>query len=230
MAPIPNSLDSVASVATAALSNIAKRISSSNNLLQRVPVTVPTPTTASVWTRILAARQSTNSIIPTTYGSINSGPPPGTVVGIVLGSVAGFLLILWLFYTCLNFGQWGTSDTYIEETITRDGHRRKSHRGSQRSRRVSETVEVRRSHSAVRIPSPRRETIIVEEHTERRAPSRRGSDEVVVIEEHSPPRRKKSHRDRRDDLDSGFRTVDPSAFAGVVGGNSRRGSSRRGYD
>lgn len=73
----------------------------------------------------------------------------------------------------------------------------------------------------------------MEEHREERRapPSHRGSDEVVVIEEHSPPRRKKSHRDResRPDVESGFRTVDPSGFGGVVGGNRRSGSRRR-YD
>ncbi|KAL1642999.1 hypothetical protein SLS61_009461 [Didymella pomorum] len=36
-------------------------------------------------------------IIPTYYNL--SGPEPGTVVGIVLGSVAGFLLIVWLLFT-----------------------------------------------------------------------------------------------------------------------------------
>jgi len=69
-------------------------------------------------------------------------------------------------------------------------------------------------------------------------PSRsRDDDEVVVIEEHSPPRRKKSHREREirevsreREVESGFRTVDPLAYGGVIGGNPRRGSSRRGRD
>lgn len=107
---------------------------------------LPTQTTNSLWTRILEIRQTTTTvipnIIPTTYGSINSGPSPGTVVGIVLGSVAGFLLLLWLIYTCLNFGTVGAASTYTEEVVVaRD--RRKSHRGSHRgshrsSRRHSE--------------------------------------------------------------------------------------------
>jgi hypothetical protein len=75
---------------------------------------------------------------------------------------------------------------------------------------------------------------VEERREERRMPSRsRDDDEVVVIEEHSPPRRKKSHRDREvsreRDVESGFRTVDPLAYGGVIGGNSRRGS-RRGRD
>jgi hypothetical protein len=94
---------------------------------------------------------------------------------------------------------------------------------------VSETVEVRRERSPIRIvrPPERVERIIVEETREERrerSRSRGGSeDEVVVIEEHSPPRRKKSVKEER--RESGYRTVDPNAYAGAVGG--RKGGSRR---
>jgi hypothetical protein len=71
--------------------------------------------------------------------------------------------------------------------------------------------------------------VIVEERRETRreradSRSRAGSDEVVVIEEHSPPRRAKSKRESRgeDRRDSGFRTVDPLAYGGVVGGRKER--------
>ncbi|KUJ17216.1 uncharacterized protein LY89DRAFT_73945 [Mollisia scopiformis] len=198
--------------------------------------------TRSLPTRILqlVPRQNSNpSIIPTTYGSINSGPAPGTVVGIVLGSVGGFLLLLWLIYTCLSLGGWGSRSSYEEEVVVHD--RRKSRHGSTRSRRVSETVEVRRAPSPVRIVpmpmpmpppmrEPVRETVIVEEHRSRERPREvsRGSDEVVVIEEHSPPRRKKSVREReeRERRESGYRTVDPGAYAGAVGGRRSSGSRR----
>lgn len=93
-------------------------------------------------------------------------------------------------------------------------------------------MEVRRAPSPVRIvrePS-RVERVIVEESRETRRERSRslgGSDEVVVIEEHSPPRRKKSTRvsaetERRE---SGYRTVDPLAYGGAVGG--RKASGRR---
>ncbi|KAH7160807.1 hypothetical protein EDB81DRAFT_327198 [Dactylonectria macrodidyma] len=42
--------------------------------------------------------------IPSTYGSLNSSPSPGVVVGIVLGSVAGFLLLLYIIYAILHGG------------------------------------------------------------------------------------------------------------------------------
>ncbi len=75
----------------------------------------------------LAKRQIQILAIPTTYAGLNSGPPPGTVVGIVLGSVAGFLLILWLIYTCTQlgggfgsfgrFGRFGRRDEIVEEDV-----------------------------------------------------------------------------------------------------------------
>jgi hypothetical protein len=195
----------------------------------------------------LHKRQTFDTIIPTTYGSINSGPSPGTIVGIVLGSVGGFLLLLWLLYTCLNFGTITSSDSsYTESVVVTD--RRKSTHGSTRtrSRRPSETVEIRRERSPIRrerspiriVREPVVERVIVEEAREtRRPPPPRDrsesmeSDEVVVIEEHDPPpKRKKSVREERvvrEEVrrESGYRTVDPLAYGGTVGGrkDSRRG-------
>ena len=116
------------------------------------------------------------------------------------------------------------------------------HYRSQRSRRVQETVEIRRgdrSRTPVRIVReevrPTTERIVVEEHRETRreaaaASSVASSDEVVVIEEHSPPpRRTHSKRDSREyssRRESGYRTVDPLAFGGTVGGRSERRSRR----
>lgn len=136
MAPIPFDGEGVKD----ALSNLAKRIPTSlPSLLDREASPAPTPTTSSsLLSRILHPR-ATTSIIPTGYGSIDSGPAPGTVVGIVLGSVGGFLLVLWLFYTCINFGGgWGVGSTYTESVVVRERDRRKSHHGSHRSRRASE--------------------------------------------------------------------------------------------
>lgn len=74
--------------------------------------------------KLLHIRQQDSDVIPTTYGSINRGPSPGTVVGIVLGSVGGFLLLLWLFYTCANMGNYSGSSEYTEEVVVRDRKRR----------------------------------------------------------------------------------------------------------
>lgn len=138
MAPVPSPDFNLHGAAHHALSNLAKRLPTPlTELLGREPA--PTPTTpSSLLSRILHPR-ATTSIIPTGYGSIDSGPSPGTVAGIVLGSVGGFLLVLWLFYTCINFGSgWGGGSTYTESVVVRERDRRKSHHGSHRSRRASE--------------------------------------------------------------------------------------------
>ncbi|EKD19685.1 uncharacterized protein L3040_001969 [Drepanopeziza brunnea f. sp. 'multigermtubi'] len=199
-------------------------------------------------------RQSTDSIIPTTYGSINSGPAPGTVAGIVLGSVGGFLLLLWLIYTCVRFGSASSRSAYTESVVVpaaRPRRRRAHHRGGGTVRR--ETVEIRRERSPVRIPlrepeivrlpstpmprQPERvERVVVEESRETRRErerSRGGSDEIVVIEDHSPPRKKKSSRTAATvrssaesvRRESGYRTVDPTTYGGAVGG--RKAGRRR---
>ena len=168
-------------------------------------------------------RRQTIVAIPATYSGLDAGPPPGNIVGIVLGSVAGFLLILWLIYTCSNMG--GRGEVVAEEVVRRRERspRRSPRARSERSR--SEMMESRRSRSP---PPPRRErevrreTIVVEE---RRAPPppvvEREDDIVEVIEEHSPPRRVRSSRDRN----SGYRPVDPDMYAG--GNRPVRKFSRR---
>ena len=152
-----------------------------------------------------AKRQQLGGIvaIPSVYSGLNDGPDPGAIVGITLGSVAGFLLVSWLLVGLVSgFGSSsGGSIVGEEEVIVR---RSRSHRS-----RRSEMREVSRS--------PRAQRIVVEERTARTVPvvvdggsGRRvdGDDIVEVIEEHTPPRRKKGHRS------SGYRSVDPNAYAG----------------
>ncbi|SLM39817.1 hypothetical protein LPUS_10440 [Lasallia pustulata] len=192
-----------------------------------LPATSPTSSTRSLHsisqTIPSIFRRQTVVVIPATYANLNSGPPPGTVVGIVLGSVGGFLLLLWLIYTCFNMGGVrGGGSVITEEEVVR----RRSHSPRRRSRSVTEVSEVSRARSVAREPPPRREarreTIIVEET--RRAPVavEREDDIVEVIEDHSPPRRSRRGSQRQ----SGYRTVDP----GVYGGGSapvRKVSGRR---
>jgi len=186
-------------------------------------------------------------VIPCGYAP-NNGPQPGTIAGIVLGSIGGLLLLLWLLYSCLAVGR-APRGTYTESVVFSNRNRKSRTSRSARSRRTSETVEVRtrvpsRSRSPVRIVreetirrEPPIERVIVEEsrrESVRRSrddsPEGRGSDEVVVIEEHSPPRRQKSKKSDRiyeERRESGFRTVDPGSFGGVVGGGRRGSGSRR---
>lgn len=180
------------------------------------------------------SRRQTIAIIPTSYQV--DGPSPGAVVGIVLGSVAGFILLIILFWS-LSGGRIfvsGTSVSGEEEVVVRRRSRspRRSHR-SRRSTSIREVREVSRSPRPSRIiveeraerirdppPPPRPSEIIVEEHTNiMRSPERRvpGDDVVEVIEEHSdlqsPPRRRDNER-RRSRRSSGYRSVDPNLYAG----------------
>jgi hypothetical protein len=177
------------------------------------------------------------------------GPQPGAVAGIVLGSVAAFvLIILLLFFLSGNAPSWTiTGENEEIAVVRRDDRSSRGHRRSRRSGR-SERIEVRER-------SPRVRTTIVEETrrgdgrrppsivSERIVDSRRGSlgpppirrvdgdDIVEVIEEGSsigdmPPRRDRRRRS------SGYRSVDPHRYAG---GNypqvrvSRSSSRRRRY-
>ncbi|MCJ1449165.1 MAG: hypothetical protein MMC23_009684 [Stictis urceolatum] len=203
-------------------------------LSPRAPTPSPTSTTAdslSRLTRTLSslAKRQTIVAIPTTYKDLNTGPAPGVVAGIVLGSVAAVLLVLWLIYTCFNLGGGGgvTRNVEVEEVVRTRSHRSRSPRRV-RSRSRSEVIEVRsppRRERERRERSSRRETIVIEE-SRRREPERveesvLGDDIVEVIEEHSPaPRRER--RERR--VSSGYRAVDPEQFGG--GDRPRRKVSR----
>ena len=86
------------------------------------------PKTAPIAKRqnVIYAQQG---IIPTYYNT--DGPEPGTVVGIVLGSVAGFLLICWLIQSLMNTNnKTGTTTAMAgEEEIVVRRPRRNSHGG-----------------------------------------------------------------------------------------------------
>lgn len=147
----------------------------------------------------LVARQSLikPGIIPTYYNY--SGPAAGTVVGLVLGSVAAFLLVVWLLYSLtLLSGSGGNAIIAGEEEIV-VRRRRGSQGNSGRSRRSTRT-EVR---EYSRSPA-RREQVIVEERR-RSAPRPRsvvveerirvpGDDMVEVIEEHDEYRTRRGPR------------------------------------
>ncbi|KAI9788424.1 MAG: hypothetical protein M1835_002278 [Candelina submexicana] len=177
----------------------------------------------------LIPRQQVTSgypVIPTGYSGLNAGPSPGTVVGIVLGSVAGFLIILWLLYAVFNRG--GGADIEATTYTTRERRRSRS-RSRSRSPRPPPPRPMSVRHSPPRPPPPQvvQERIIIDD---RRAPpppqppppvvqeriiidEREPDEEIVeVIEENSPPRRGHSHRNRTSS--GGYRTVDPDAYAG----------------
>ncbi|GKT59251.1 hypothetical protein ColTof3_06590 [Colletotrichum tofieldiae] len=148
----------------------------------------------------LIHRQTTDGVVvvPATYGGY-SDLGPGAIAGITLGAVAGFLLILWMVYTCLNFGR-------PVETSSSSVYTGTASVISPRARVIAtEEVRVRERESLSRPPGP----VIVEaappmmqERRASRPPPPRvvtddEDDEVVVIEEHTPERRRRRHSSSR---------------------------------
>ncbi|KAK4498198.1 hypothetical protein PRZ48_010855 [Zasmidium cellare] len=173
-----------------------KAAHSAGQLLKRIP-------------RILPRQNGGILAIPTQYAGLNAGPAPGAVVGIVLGSIVGFLLIIWLLWIASSGSGFIRSTALTEEDVV--VRRRSRSRGTRRSHRTEMTSRSPRRERVVRqerivrdsVPPPRepsriRETILVNES--RPPPERRveGDDIVEVIEEHSsvgvPPPRRKTRR------------------------------------
>lgn len=239
MAPIP--LPSLPQAAKDLLPRVAALTSGiAESIAKRIPHALPSIQHTAEITR----RQQGTAVIPSVYKV--DGPAPGAVAGIVLGSVAGFILIIiLLFFLSGNVSPSWTITGENEQIVRRDGPSSRGHRRSRRSDR-SGGVEVRER-------SPRVRTTIVEEtrRDSRRPPSivserivmdsRRGSrgpppirrvdgdDIVEVIEEGSsiadmPPRRDRRRRS------SGYRSVDPNKFAGGDYQQIRIKRSRSGRD
>ncbi|KAF3398420.1 hypothetical protein F1880_006274 [Penicillium rolfsii] len=184
-------------------------------------LTVPDPLTFEPQNILhvhLEKRYSTISI-PSTYGNLNSSPPPGTVAGIVLGSVGGVVLILYLTFLALNPGGLarGTPSVIDEEVVVR------SRRSASRRSDVIEVVEERdrdhdRRRDSYRRPGSRRNDILVEESVTGTSVSH-DPDVVEVIEEESSALSTISPAPRRG---GGYRTVDPREYGG---GSSYDGDS-----
>lgn len=144
--------------------------------------------------RSLESRQIVQGLIPTYLRQ--DGPGTGIVVGITLGSVAGFLLLVWLLWTLTNNSRNAISGE--EEIVVRRPRRNSNSHRSRRGTR-SEVREYDRSPRR----SGGRSTVIVEESTRSRPRSivveetrRRvpGDDMVEVIEEESEYERRRARR------------------------------------
>ncbi|KAF6227681.1 hypothetical protein HO173_012011 [Letharia columbiana] len=212
------------------LHDLAPRLLSPDTPLLPTRTTPFSRTLASLLRRQTTVTATASPIIPATYSGLDSGPTPGTVVGIVFGSVAGFLLLLWLIYTCfgLGGGAQGSSSVVEEEVIRRRSRspprRAPSRRSSPRSPRrtvvassVSESEVVMEEVPRERTPPPRRnssrraETIIVEETIRRAPPAPQQDAFVEVIEEHDEPPPRRSRKAQ------GFTHIDPEALGGGDG-------------
>ncbi|KAI2624251.1 hypothetical protein GGR54DRAFT_595743 [Hypoxylon sp. NC1633] len=161
----------------------------------------PTSTTATAqlarrlhdFTRTLLPRLATDvSTVPEGYGRAPNGPDAGTVVGIVLGSIAGFIVLLWLIYWCVNLGSPPTAAAVgdVEDGSAVGGPSSSSvmsfrpPRAHRSSRRHSH-----RSHSG---PHRTKETIEITRRDRSAAPPQPGPEQIVVMEEHSNLSRSRS--------------------------------------
>jgi hypothetical protein len=176
------------------------------------------------------------------------------VVGITLGSVIGFLLLLYLVYTCLNTNN-PNGDTLAESevisvgtaSVVRERSRSRHHKHRRRSPR-RETVEIRtrgvggpvivedrRAGSRVREvrveETARYAGVPVGVRSVSRGPppprvvrSDDEDEEIVVMEERTPPKRHRSSRRRSEERGGRYREVETDD---VVMGEVRRESRRR---
>ena len=221
---------------TAAAQRAAQSLSThARHLLKRIPRLLPRQDANTY-----AAQACAGNFIDGCYQGINAGPAPGAVAGIVLGSIAGFLFLLWLLWILSNGTTFIRTSALEEENVvvrrrSRSPRSRRSHRSnyqaemrhsSPRRERVIRQERIVRDVPPPRMDSSRvRETVIVDEtRPERRVD---GDDIVEVIEEHSSigggggrQERRKSRRSsgyrsvRPDPVAGGYRSVDPDLFAG----------------
>jgi len=120
-------------------------------LAQRSPAPInPTRTLVEMASRVVARQQPTTTVVTTNTGTTGKTRTPGQIAGIVIGSVVGFLLLLWIIRSCANMSkpaQWGST---FEPEREREkpasygypsSHRHRSHsRHSHRSPRRSSVV------------------------------------------------------------------------------------------
>ncbi|KAI1138284.1 hypothetical protein F5Y05DRAFT_56869 [Hypoxylon sp. FL0543] len=72
----------------------------------------PTRTLPAAITKVLPARQATTTVVTQDNGNSAQTLSGGAIAGIVIGSIAGFLLLLWIIRSCINYrnpGAWGSS-------------------------------------------------------------------------------------------------------------------------
>ncbi|GAQ10540.1 hypothetical protein ALT_7861 [Aspergillus lentulus] len=160
-------------------------------------------------------RRYTTVSIPASYGRLDDSPSPGTVAGIVLGSVAGFIFLLYLAYLGLGLNNKPSPDdvevsTVSMSTTTESALGRRARRARRGGRiEVVEEEERRRRH-------PDDDNIVVEESMTSASRTDEG-DMVEVLEEHSSidgpvaPARSRSRRSR---VSGSYRTVDPYEYGG----------------
>ncbi|KAI1500161.1 hypothetical protein F5X99DRAFT_253610 [Biscogniauxia marginata] len=141
----------------------------------------PTRTLPQAISKVLFARQAaTTTVVADSGGGGSSGLSGGAIAGIVVGTVAGTLLLLWLIRSCLNLGSpgiWGSTfepghekpsaapSDYPSSGGQQHHHRRHHHHHRRRSHsRHSRSRSPSRSPRRVSVVSTTRRPVVVESH------------------------------------------------------------------
>ncbi|KAJ6137463.1 hypothetical protein N7471_003949 [Penicillium samsonianum] len=178
-------------------------------------------------------KRYTTISIPSTYGRLNSSPAAGTVVGIVLGSVAGFVLLMYVLFLAVNpggvarGGVAAPTSSSISMSMSMDEEEIvevRSRRGSSAGRRRRDVIEVTEERenfrdSYRRRPVSRHDHVVVEESL---ATSTGDEDVIEVEEEESSVPSDVSPRPPRRSRRGGVRHVDPMAYGGGSDYSSHR--------
>ncbi|KAL1902630.1 hypothetical protein Sste5346_001072 [Sporothrix stenoceras] len=186
--------------------------------------TTPSSTIGAPANAVLERDAAHTSLIPAIYGANTSGPTTGVVVGITLGAVGGFLLIMFLLYSLVNFGNgssgrgflsgggsvvevdtssFGGASSFVSRRDERHARRHRHHSHSRRRRSGRETVEIRgsRVRPVIVDPPERVQRVVVEEERIRRASGRRPGPSVVETvdseDDEIVVEEEESNRDRR---------------------------------
>ncbi|KAI0550530.1 hypothetical protein F4679DRAFT_542717 [Xylaria curta] len=121
-------------------------------------------------TKVLASRQSTTTVITGDGSSGGTNLSGGAIAGIVIGSIAGFLLLLWILRSCGIWGRpglWGT--TYEPDHEKPLPHMSTYHASTPYARR-SHSRHSHHSHHHHHSRSPRRVEVVQPVATRGRSP------------------------------------------------------------
>lgn len=169
-------------------------------------------------------KRYTTISIPSTYGRLHDSPAAGTVVGIVLGSVAGFVLLMYVLFLAVNPGgvARGTATaSSVSMSMDEEESVRSRRRPSRRRSDIEVIEEPEFRDSYRRRPVSRHDRIVVEESLATSATQEEDLVEVIEEESSSAPS-DMSPRPPRRSRRGGVRHVDPMAYGGDSDYGSRR--------
>ena len=193
---------------------------------------VPTIAARHSDTANLARRQDENvcnaGYISGCYEGLNSGPAPGAAVGIVLGAVAGFLLLLWLLFVLSSGGNFiRTSNIHEEDVVVNHhGHRRSHSPRTNRERsthRASYRSEMRQTNTSPAPARRDRDRVVRQERIVREVPREQSRvRDPYIVEE--------TRTERRVDGDDVIEVIEGSDMTSVADAPRRKGRrSSAGY-